>query len=225
MAGVTALGVIVIGPFAHHAARHSIPAWVWLVDVGLVVACFFAGGDELAKILVGEDKYWRQVTVGKKQRRWQVIRARYGHQLIRLGVITNMLTLWICVKHTGGPLDSPFAPMLAAPAIFGAFVAGTVRGILWLLIGASVAIGVFDWSSQGVTGSDPYAYFLPQLSLLLAAVGISMAQLRHDEGLRAVRRTAVAFSNFGDDELKALGEAVLSDVREIGSRIDDGSDR
>jgi hypothetical protein len=105
--------------------------------------------------------------------------------------------------------------MLAGPAIFGAFVASTPRGAWWLLLGVAIFIGWVDFDGKSSTGSDSYAYYVPQFALLSAAGVISIIQLQRDKGLRDMWSANELLTQFNDDQLRALGEAILKEVKRI----------
>lgn len=212
MGGATFIVVFCIATFQSHAPTHAIPNWVWGAYAVFIPACIAAGFDELRRL---GSPFLGEPYEGVRAKAWRSFRDTYGHLLVNVGAVVNTLLLWECVKHTGGPFKSPFVPMLSAPALFGAFVSQTALGITELVVGASGFLLWVNLHAHGPPDSTWYAYYVPELALLLAAGGISIAQLRRDQWLRRRREPLAHTTELDDETLQTLGRAVVGLINSL----------
>ncbi|MFL5953682.1 MAG: hypothetical protein ACJ76I_06205 [Gaiellaceae bacterium] len=74
------------------------------------------------------------------------LRRHVGGWLVIAAVIANMYAIMELVAKTGQGLESPFAPLLAGPPLFGAFVAQSSRlNLAALVFGCSAVVFVVDY--------------------------------------------------------------------------------
>jgi hypothetical protein len=169
---VTAIGGIFT--LIVNGARHDIPPEYWYLTLGIVFVTGICSFDLFADIGRQLGSVEPKIDVSEK---WAARRETYGHLLVQAGVVTSMVSFYIVVDRTGGLL-SPYTPLLAAPPIFGAFVAQTVRGVLALVVLAVAAIMIMDRALfPGVKEAPWYAYCLPQVAVLASAGLISAITL------------------------------------------------
>jgi hypothetical protein len=208
---ISASGGLVIHEYA---PKDSIPPYFWSIEAIIWTIC--ALGLDVLYDLVQGSPFIGSLEATPSVPEFKKWRDRYGHLFIKIGVVLNMVALWIAVKHTGGALKSPFVPMLAGPAIFGAFVAQTKRGIFELVFLALLGILAIDrWLSGRIPGEQWRAYYAPQVALLVAAGAISMGVLWRDEVLRTrrVERLKGDVLGLDDEALLRLARQVLAAVR------------
>jgi len=188
-----------------------VPAEFWAIEAVIFIMCSIAGWDEAygaAKNYTSDDR--------PIMKWWAEKRRKRGHLFVKLGVLGNVGAIWWLVRHTGGGIESPFVPLLVAPAIFGSFVAQTWQGIVGLVVvtGAGVSV-IARWDSPAAHGEKYFAYLLPQLAILAVAGFISSLQVIRDQATRQRMdelSDPARLLDFDTSRTEALGEAVLHAV-------------
>jgi hypothetical protein len=214
---ISLIAMLVVSLFQDKAPVHAIPPAFWLLELFVLAICAVGGFD----VVVDSAKRGR--FVGQKDAvgslpKWKRLRDDYGHWFVQAGVAVNTLALWIAIIHTGGAGASPFAPMLAGPAIFGAFVAQTKSGIAQIVILALAATLLVDHVFRGhVEGPEWIAVWVPQAALLFGAGIISIGVLWRDETLRRKHRPP-ALADFDEASLRDLGFTVVKEVLELAAK-------
>lgn len=101
---------------------------------------------------------------------------RVGGWVLLICVLMNILAIRSLVTATGGAFESPFTPLLAAPPVFGVFMAQSPKLNFWLIVvGTMFEIACLDMAQPLEFGLDPFrqvghhpqwpAYFLPVAAL------------------------------------------------------------
>jgi hypothetical protein len=210
MAGVTFLSVVVVSVLLGHSLHRSNPLTFWCVEIGVIGACLYVGFYDGFEAVVQANFQNKNVkpTPFAKFARW--LRHRWGNWIVSAGVVANMAALWQAVDHTGGALRSPFAALLAAPAIFGAFVAQSRSGIVQLLAASAVTIIVLDLTSPG---SEKHGWISPAVSAVTLLVGagfISWLLIGRNDRATAKAATSTAVVLDVDELRRIVNEAVQS---------------
>jgi len=99
--------------------------------------------------------------------------------VIYLSTGLSFAAMWILVDDTGGGIQSPFAPLLVAPAILGPFI---VRGketlALLLAIAFAVVFGEDLTASKAAGLGHPDNWVYPTVTLLLVCSAIIISYVR-----------------------------------------------
>lgn len=98
---------------------------------------------------------YRRITMpgwsGRREHPWHPWSLRFT---VYSCAALNFLALWSLVWHTGGGLQSPFAPFLLAPAILGIVVVLALPGLALLAGGATISVLFTDAYSSQRTHAD-----------------------------------------------------------------------
>jgi hypothetical protein len=139
--------------------------------------------------------------------------------VIYISTILTFVAMWILVNNTGGGIESPFAPLLVAPAILGPFIVRQ-REVLWILVGAATIIVLTaDWNAP-TRAAEPTTkldhpgwgvYGVVTLILVVSATFISYVRSETDEPAWALVRQFVARLRGGGHHRARDRDAQLAD--------------
>jgi hypothetical protein len=194
MAVVTGISVTTISVLVRVVYEHGNPIGFWGLQLALLaLVLFLAAADDAQSWMlekIGRKSVPQPTRLRKRLEKW---RQRFGGTALALGIAANMAAIGFLIDSTGGSLHSPFSGLLAAPAIFGAYVAQRPSGLWQLLLISAVAIFVLDWRFPGSPQPSPdgplplwVAFAGAAVALLLAAGFIAGLQMLGDTDLPRV---------------------------------------
>jgi hypothetical protein len=171
--------------YAFDIEPHGVPARFWVLEALIVVSCCFPliNGRELRRVarklwMPGGKPRSEEADVLRRQRRNESIA---GVVLI-IAFVLQLLALVPLLDETGGPIDSPFAQMSVAVAVFTPYLANnpiTVGAVGVVIAGYYIAL-VTLMDTAG--GSGPY--LTVNLSILAIAVVLAMGAILRERELR-----------------------------------------
>lgn len=206
LVGVT---VIMLRAFGSPASGWP-PAGFVICEAILIAGCFFAAFVD-AKPLAG----WFKKTFGSSEdpdrparHRPSGARRRFQATVLLLAYVLQFVALVPLLEATGGPIDSPFAPMALAIAIFTPFIANKSWTVCFVVLTAVVFYAVFvdRYGFEPVTlitgpggvevsdtRPDPISFAAVNVLILILATTLTLGYQNRLDG-RAARANAPGIS-------------------------------
>jgi hypothetical protein len=188
---VLCVGVITIMASTFRgAARESAPRGFWITELGIVAACLLAlvEWNVAGNVL---DRYVPRDLLIKLLGRFRA--ARLGDAvrglLILMVSFAQFFALGSLLHATGGAIDSPFAQLALAIAIFTPFIAnnwGTILFVVGVTMIFYVTLVVTDgFVAQDAPRPSTGAYIAINLLILVVATGLTLGELARGERMAA----------------------------------------
>lgn len=163
----------------------------WIIE-GAIVGASFVTANTNSKSIVEALKGWIsnvKKLEGWMERRGDAVRRRIQETTLLLVYILQLGSMVTLLMATGGPIDSPFAPMTLAIAVFTPFIVNKWWTVGFIIVSTGIFYGVF----VGITGFDkeltrpePGAYIAVNIVILILASLMTWAR-RETTGFRLTR--------------------------------------
>lgn len=163
----------------------------WGIEVAIIVLSFVTANTQ-SKSIVDALKGW--MSNAKKFEDWiersgDAVRKRIQEAVLLLVYILQLGSMVALLLATGGPIDSPFAPMTLAIAIFAPFIVNKWWTVGFIILSTGVFYAVF----VGIVGFDeettrpkPGAYIAVNIVILILA-SLMTWKRRETTGFRLTR--------------------------------------